>query len=61
MKTTFISFKENSLLFCTRCGLKDDGNFLEDSYKILLFVLERDCYCTHKFYKINSLQHSAKT
>ena len=55
IKTTFISFIENSLFFRTRSELKDNENFHEDSYKIL-FVIDKECYCTHKFCKINSLQ-----
>ena len=41
--------------FRTRSELKDKENFHEDSYKIL-FVIDRECYCSHKFCKINSLQ-----
>ena len=47
--------------FCTRSELKYHENFHERSYGMLLFVLETECYCTHNFCKINSLQDGAKT
>ena len=47
--------------FCTRSELKYYENFHEGSCDILLFVLETECYCTHNFCKINSLQDGAKT
>ena len=47
--------------FCTRSELKYHENFHEGSYDILIFVLETECYCTHKFCTIDSLQDGAKT
>ena len=46
--------------FCTRSELIYHENFYKGSYDILLFVLETECYCTHNFCKINSLQDGAK-
>ena len=47
--------------FCTRIELKYHENFHEGSYDILLFVLETECYYTHNFSEIHSLQDGAKT
>ena len=47
--------------FCTRSELKYHENFHEGSSDILLFVLETECYCTHNFIEIHSLQDGAKT
>ena len=49
------------IFFCTRSELRYHENFYEGSYDIPLFVLETECYCTHNFSKINSLQDGAKT
>ena len=46
---------------CTRGKLEYHESFHEGSYDILLFVLESECYCTHNFCKINSVQDGAKT
>ena len=47
--------------FCTRNELKYHENFHEGSHDTLLFVLETNCYCTHNFFKISSLQEGEKT
>ena len=49
------------IFFCTRTELKYHENFHEGSHDILSFVLEAECYCTHNFCKINSLQDGGKT
>ena len=47
--------------FCKRSELKYHENFHEESYDMLLFVLETKCYCSYNFWKINLLQDGAKT
>ena len=60
-KNNVHSIHKEFTFFCMRSELKYHENFHEGSYDILLFVLETECYCTHNFCKINSLQDSAKT